>query len=246
MQRRRPPPLGLDALGPLTLGQRAGEAGLGPGAPGEGAPRTQVDEIRAAVPGPFRTIRAHYAALLKANEGRQEGQKWIEQDMRKAAGIGRTHAFEVRRSLGPDTPRTAEVRAFLGQGAPADGRDTATSKYCRALDANDGRPDEQKWPEASMVKAAGINRASALQVRHERAPDTPRTAEVRAFLEGDTATHGKETGADRFRRADAENAKRPENERWPDSSMAKAAGVGTQNLATIRKRRAPGTGEPQA
>jgi len=96
--------------------------------------------------------------------------------MQKAAGIAQAHASTVRDLRAPDTPRTAEIRSFLGSSAPAQGEDRGFERYRRALDANATRADVRKWPDKSMWKAAGIDPSNARRVRdlhQRRAPPKP-------------------------------------------------------------------------
>ena len=120
--------------------------------------------------------------------------------------------------------------------------------YEAILQANDARAPGQHWPDASMQKAAGIDPANAKKIRDRRAPDTPRTAEVRTFLAGSAPAGGQDSGLARYRRALNQNDTRAPEQHWPDASMQKAAGIAPAHAKTIRDRRmgAPGDAEGSA
>ncbi|MBW8843347.1 MAG: hypothetical protein JF607_00030, partial [Burkholderiales bacterium] len=149
-----------------------------------------IAAIREAVPGPHKSKNKHYEAILDVNDARADGQKWADKSMRKAAGIDPTNAITVCDLRAPDTPRTAQARSFMDASAPAQGADSGLGRYRRGLDENDGRADDQKWPDKSLRKAAGIAPADAKAIRDLRAPDTPRTAQARSFMDASAPAQG--------------------------------------------------------
>ncbi|MBW8832912.1 MAG: hypothetical protein JF606_26680, partial [Burkholderiales bacterium] len=204
-----------------------------------------IAAIRQAVPGPHKSKNKHYEALLDVNDTRADGQKWPDKSMRKAAGIDPANANKVRDRRTPDTPRTAQARSFLEGSAPAQGANSGLGRYRRLLDEDGTREDVQKWPDKSMQKAAGIAPADAKKVRDRRAPDTPRTAEARSFLEGSAPAQGANSGWGRYRRLLNENDTRADVEKWPDKSMQKAAGIAPADARTVvRNLRAAGHDAP--
>ncbi|MBW8832361.1 MAG: hypothetical protein JF606_23750 [Burkholderiales bacterium] len=182
-----------------------------------------------------------YRRGLDENDRRADGQKWPDKSLRKAAGIDRTNSKMVRNLRAPDTPRTAEARLFMEGSAPAQGADSALGRYRRGLNENDRRADGQKWPDKSMQKAAGIAPAHAKMVRDCRAPDTPRTAEARSFMDGSAPAQGADSGLGRYRRLLDKNDTRADGQKWPDKSMQKAAGIAPVDAKTVRDFRAPDT-----
>jgi hypothetical protein len=190
------------------------------------SPRTSaVREFLA--PTTAKTASERYRCALQANDERIEGEKWPDESMQKAAGIDPWIAREIRNRQAPDTPQTNEVREFLATTTAM----TAAEKYRHALQANDERIESQKWPDKSMQKAAGIDASNARDIRNRRAPDTPRTVEVGAFL----ATTNAATSRERYRRALQANDKRIEGQKWPDQSMRKATDISSSEASRVRK-----------
>ncbi|MBW8832289.1 MAG: hypothetical protein JF606_23355 [Burkholderiales bacterium] len=205
----------------------------------QGADDTAViAAIRQAVPGPHKSKSKHYEALLDVNDTRAEGQKWPDKSMQKAAGIDPSNAKRISYFRAPDTPRAAQARSFLEGSAPAQGADSVL-RYRLLLIENDTRA--RKWSDMSMQKAAGISVTNAQRVRDRWAPDTPRTAVVRSFLDGSAPTQGEDSGFERYRRALDENDTRTDVQKWPDKSMQKAAGIAQAHASTVRDLRAPDT-----
>ncbi|MBW8833124.1 MAG: hypothetical protein JF606_27830 [Burkholderiales bacterium] len=178
-----------------------------------------------------------YRRLLAENDRRAVGEKWSNTSMQKAAGIDPTHAKRIRDLHAPDTPRTAQARSFMEASTPAQGADSAADKYCRGLEENDRRAE--KWPDQSLQKAAGIDHSNARLLRDLRAPDTPRTAQARWFMEDSAPAQGADSGFDRYRRGRDENERRAE--KWPEHSLQKAAGINPSNAKSLRDLRAPDT-----
>ena len=211
----------------------------------QGADDTAViAAIRQAAPGPHKSKNKHYEALLDVNDTRANDQKWPDKSLQKAAGIDPSHAKRVRDRRAPGTPRTAQARSFMDGSAPAQGADSGLDRYRRALDENDRRADGQKWPDKSLQRAAGIDPADAKTVRDRRAPDTPRTAQARLFMEGSAPAQGADSGFDRYRRALDENDRRADDQKWPDKSLQKAAGIDPGNAKRFRDRRSAGHSNP--
>ncbi|MBW8833377.1 MAG: hypothetical protein JF606_29190, partial [Burkholderiales bacterium] len=132
------------------------------------------------------------------------------------------------------------VIAAIRQAVP--GPHKSKNKHYEAiLDVNDTRADGQKWADKSMRKAARIDRANAIRVRGRRAPDTPRTAQARSFLEVNAPAQGAGSGLGRYRRLLNENETRADGEKWPDKSMRKAAGIDLPDAKKVRDRREPDT-----
>ncbi|MBW8833358.1 MAG: hypothetical protein JF606_29090, partial [Burkholderiales bacterium] len=200
-----------------------------------------IAAIREAVPGPHKSKNKHYEALLDVNDARADGQKWSDKSMQKAAGIDPTNAKAIRDLRAPDTPRTAQARSFMDASAPAQGTDSGSGRYRRGLNENDRRTDGPKWPDKSLRKAAGIAPADAKKVRDLRAPDTPRTARARSFMDASAPAQGADSGSERYRRGLNENDKRTDDQKWPDKSLRKAAGIAPADAKKVRDLRAPDT-----
>jgi hypothetical protein len=77
----------------------------------------------------------------------------------------------------------------------------------------------------------GIAATHAREIRSLRAPDTSRKAQIREFLATTMATSSQE----RYRLALQANAERMEGQKWPDSSLRKAAGIDQSNAAKVRR-----------
>jgi ribosomal protein S8E len=175
------------------------------------------------------TATERYRRALQANDERPESHKWPDHSLQKAAGIYSSEATKVRQAREPTTPRTIEIGEFLAGRAPQNA--PINEKYRLVLDENERRTEGQKWPDESMQKAAGIDLHRARETRNFRAPDTPRTTEVRAFL----ATTKAETATERYRRALQANHERIESQKWPDHSLRKAAGIYQADAARVRR-----------
>jgi hypothetical protein len=188
------------------------------------AEQVQILEIQ-QISGKQKNRRQLYKAMLKANEERPPALKWPYKIMQKAAGINASDAARVRWSAEPDTPVTAEIRNFLDSFVPEEKSDTPGDRYRRALEENSRRPQELKWPDKSMMKAAGLSFSNAFEVREELKPDTPRTIEVRQFLLSSAPAHGKDNSSDRYRRALVRDSGIPVEWKWPDNCMQHAAGI---------------------
>jgi hypothetical protein len=172
-----------------------------------------------------------YRRALQENQQKEQGQQWPDASMQKAAGIQSSHAQMIRKELRlrePDTPRTIMVREFLAARLPS--HVSASKKYRHALDENERRTEGQKWPDESMQKAAMINPRLAREIRARRGPDTPETSEIRAFLATETA----QTAVEKYRLALEANSERMEGQKWRDSSLQKAAGIGRGLAARVR------------
>jgi hypothetical protein len=171
-----------------------------------------------------------YRRALDENERRPEGSQWRAKSMGKAAGIHHSYVTSVHRLRKPDTPRTIAVREFLAAQAPQNA--TIGEKYRLVLDENERRAEGQKWPEKSMQKAAEIGLSRARDIRNLRAPDSPRTTEIRAFLATTTARNA----AEKYRLARKANDERIESQKWPDHSLRKAAGINQTDAAKVRRK----------
>jgi hypothetical protein len=143
----------------------------------------------------------------------------------------------VRKAVGKNALE-AQVREILNA---VPGPYANKSKHVEAiLAANDIRPEEQKWTDKSIQKAVGFKKPWDVQViRRQRAPDTPRTVEIRQFLADSAPEEGSESTYSRYRRALRENVMRPEGQKWPDKGMQKAAGISPAHAATVRYLTAP-------
>ncbi|MBW8831219.1 MAG: hypothetical protein JF606_17710 [Burkholderiales bacterium] len=182
-----------------------------------------------------------YRRLLIENDTRADDKKWPDKSLRKAAGIVPVDAKAIRDLRTPDTPRTAQARSFMDASAPAQGTDSGFDRYRRGLNENDRRTDDPKWPDKSLRKAAGIAPAGAKTVRELRAPDTPRTAQARSFMDGSAPAQGTDSALGRYRRGLNENDTRTGGQKWPDKSLQKAAGIAPADAKTVRELRAPDT-----
>lgn len=61
---------------------------------------------------------------------------------------------------GPDSPRTAAAKAFLSNAPKADNKDKH-AKYRALLRHNAQRPEDERWPDASLRAAADGIRSGA-------------------------------------------------------------------------------------
>jgi hypothetical protein len=184
-----------------------------------------VDEIRTAVRGTGLDSKGFYRAIREANTLRAAANRWPDVHMQAAAGVSAGVARRVRETLRPATPRTLAVKAFLSETTPIVGTDTKRKRMSRAVEENDGRPADAKWPKPSMERAATLWAQRAPENEADRTAADAHRREIEAFIAAGAPPAGEDPPKDKFSRALQRNMAHPPDQRWRFDDVVQACGV---------------------
>jgi hypothetical protein len=197
------------------------------------SPRTA--EIRAildrTVTNAYESANDRHNRALDENDKRLPPKKlWPPKSMEKASGVPHHVATsKTRKKRQEQGFQAADSERLVIQeinDAVTGPFKTKADHYGAIFKAHKARaeadPSATPWPPLLMESAANIDQSLAARERFKLEPDTPKTTEVRKFLDR-TVTNPYESKKDRHNRALDENDQ--QQKRWPTKSMRKASGV---------------------
>lgn len=212
---------------------------LGDDTPRTAAIKADIERIPGISLGEGKT--SDYLTILNRNEARvADGQEtWNSRSMEKTAGIDPAQARRIRDSAGDDTPRMAAIKADIAEIPGINLGQKKSIDYQIILNRNAARvaAGQESWNLRSMEKAARIDPANANLIRQSARGDTPRTAAIKADIEGvpdislgagKTADYKTILNRNEARVANGQVA-------WNARSMEKAAAINPTQAKKIRE-----------
>lgn len=134
-------------------------------------PRTEAarDFLLTTAPAGPTTIRDRYERAAAENQTRAAADQWPRESMQRAARLTRP----ARASARSDEDTAAQLQAittFMDESRPSGQEDTGADRYRRAVRHDLAQGPGERWINSLMVRAAGITRPSAANIRRQEQP----------------------------------------------------------------------------